>query len=90
MKKLLLLAFIIIAVLFLWNRSNLAGTQWGQLLSSGGQATESSGGGPVREWEHAAADITANEAALPQPQNAPAPRAMVDSVRQGLQNSGRR
>jgi hypothetical protein len=90
MKKLLLLAFIVMAALFLWNRLNLADTQWGQLLSSGGQTARSSGGGPVREWEHAAADMTANEAALPQPQNGPAPRAMIDSVQRGLQNSGRR
>jgi hypothetical protein len=89
MRKLLLLAFIVLAALFLWNRSNLAGTQWGQLLSSGGQAAQSSGGGPVRQWEHAPDDIMAGEAALPQPQSG-APRAVLDSVQHGLQKSGER
>ena len=90
MRKLLLLALIVIAALFLWNRSNLAGTQWGRLLSSGGQVAQSSGGGTVRQWEHAPDDIMAGEAALPQPQSGPAARAARDSVRQGLQNSGKR
>lgn len=89
MRKLLLLALIVIAALFLWNRSNLAGTQWGQLLSSGGQAAHSSGGGPVREWQHAPENIMATEEAM-QPQSGAAPRAALDSVRQGLQNSGKR
>jgi hypothetical protein len=89
MRKLLLLAFIVIAALFLWNRSNLAGTQWGRLLSSGDQAARSSGGGPVRQWEHAADEIMAGEAALPQPQSGAA-RAAFDSVQRGLQKSGER
>ena len=89
MRKLFLLAFIAIAAFFLWNRSNLADTQWGRLLSSGGQAAQSSGGGPVRQWEHGPADIMAGEAALPQPQSGAA-RAGLDSVRQGLQNPGER
>ena len=90
MKKLLLLAFIVIAALFLWNRSNLAGTQWAQLLSSGGQGARSAGGGPVRQWEHAPDDVMAGEAALPQPQSGAGSRAAVDSVRQGLQKPGER
>jgi len=89
MRKLLLLVFIIIAALFLWNRSNRAGTQWVQLLSSGGQAAQSSGGGPVRQWEHAPSDIMASDAALPQPQSGTV-RAALDSVRQGLQKPGER
>ncbi|MGD0946839.1 MAG: hypothetical protein ABSA52_05360 [Candidatus Binatia bacterium] len=86
MRKLLLLALIVFAALFLWNRSNLAGTQWAQLLRSGGQAAHSSGGGAVRQWEHAPDDITAGEAVLPQPQSG---AAALNSVRQGLQNSGK-
>jgi hypothetical protein len=87
MRKLLLLALIVVAALFLWNRSNLAGTQWVQLLRSGGQEAHSSGGGPVRQWEHAPDDIMAGQAAMPQPQSG---AAALNSVRQGLQNSGKR
>jgi hypothetical protein len=90
MRKLLLLAFIVFVALFLWNRSNLAGTQWGRLLSSGGQGVQSSGGGPVRQWEHAPDDIMAGEAALPQPGSGAGARAALDSVRHGLQNPGER
>jgi hypothetical protein len=90
MRKLLLLAFIVIAALFLWKRSNLAGTQWGELLSSGSQGAQSSGGGPVRQWEHAPDDLVAGDAALPPPQSGARARAAVDTVRQGLQNPGRR
>ena len=86
MRKLLLLALIAFAAFFLWNRSNRAGTQWGRLLSSGGQAVQSSGGGPVRQWEHAPDDIMAGEAALP----GGAARAGLDSVRKGLQKSSER
>jgi hypothetical protein len=89
MRRLLLLALIFIAALFLWKRSNPPFTQWVQLLSSGGQgqAAHSSGGGPVRQWEHAPDDVMATEAALPQPQSG---AAAINSVRQGLQNSGQR
>jgi hypothetical protein len=90
MKKLLLFAFIVIAAFFLWKRSNLAGTQWGQLLNSGGPAARSSGGGPVRQWEHAPDDLMAGQAALPQPQSGAGVRAALDSVQHGLQNSGKR
>jgi hypothetical protein len=90
MRKLLLLAFIVIAALFLWNKSNEQGWQWGELLRSGGQAAHSSGGGPVREWENAPDNIMAGDAALPQTQSGTAAKARLDSVRQALQNSGKR
>jgi hypothetical protein len=90
MRKLLLLALIFIAALFLWKRSNQQGWQWPQLLRSGGQAAHSAGGGPVRQWEHAPEDIMAGEAALPQPGSGVGAKAALDSVRHGLQNPGER
>jgi len=86
MRKLLWLAFIVFVAYFLWNRSNEAGTQWEQLLSPGGQTAQSAGGGPVRQWEHAPADIMAGQAALPQPGSGAA-GAALGSVQHGLQRS---
>jgi hypothetical protein len=78
MRNFMLLLLVIIA-LIVW-------TRWRQQPI---QETHSPSGGPVRQVEHEPSDMMAREGALPPPGGI-APKAMFDSVNQGLKKSDER
>lgn len=70
---------------FMWNKScslpsQLTGAPRSETVAGSMQ------GGPVRQWEHEATDTAAQEQALP-PAAGVSSRAMLDTVRQGLQKN---
>lgn len=89
MRSLLILALIAIA-LFMWSRSRQSSTLPAHGPASQAHMSDSVQGGPVRQWEHEPSDMMAREGALPQPASGAASKGVLDSVRQGLQNSGNR
>ena len=86
MKNLFIVLLIVIA-LFLWNRSRQSAPQPANGPTAQAQS-DSAPGGPVRQWQREPSEMMAREAALPQPGSGMAPKAVLDGVRQGLQNSG--
>ena len=72
---------------FMWNNKSCnVASQLPSLPHTAARPNESVSGGPVRQWEHEATDMTAREQALPAPGGLSA-RAMVDTARQGLQKN---
>jgi hypothetical protein len=69
---------------FMWNKSCSLPTQLTSTPRAGSAVAGSMSGGPVRQWEHEATDMTAREQALPGPAGVSA-GTMVDTARRGLQ-----
>ncbi|HUI28152.1 MAG TPA: hypothetical protein VL403_18880 [Candidatus Kryptonia bacterium] len=89
MRNVLLLLLIVIA-LVLWNRSRQAPSPEVAPLAATGRAGDALPGGPVRQWQREPSEMAAREGTLLQPGSGVAPKAVVDSVNQGLRNSGER
>jgi len=71
---------------FLWNsKSCTLPTQLAASPPTGVRKADSVAGGPVRQWEHEATDMTAREQALPPPGGLSA-QGMLDTARRGLSN----
>jgi len=89
MRNLLLLLLIIVA-LVLWNRSRQAPSPEAAQQATSSRGGDTLPGGPVRQWQREPSEMVAREGALPQPGSGVAPKAVIDSVNQGLRNSGER
>ncbi len=82
MRNLVLLLLIIVAAVVWWNRSKYSPGREATAVRSADQAAASFGGGPVRQWERAPGDLMAGSGGG----SGVAPKAMLDSARQGLHN----
>ena len=80
------LLLLIVTALLVWNRWYRGQTQTAHAPKSG-TAAESVSGGPVRQLEQAPSNIMGMEAAMPSG-GGTSPKAMLDSVKQGVQNAG--
>lgn len=83
MRKLWPLVLLAVAF-FMWNKQCALPTQLTGSPHTAPRAADSVAGGPVRQWEHEADDMSAREQALP-PAGGVSSRGMIDSARQGLQ-----
>ena len=82
MRNLLLVLLIIVATIVWWNRSKHRPLREAPAVRSADQAAASFGGGPVRQWEHMPGDLMVGSGGG----SGVAPKAMLDSARQGLHN----
>jgi hypothetical protein len=71
-------------VFFMWNKQCSLPTQLTGSQHTAPRPADSVAGGPVRQWEHEATDMSAREQALP-PAGGVSAGGMIGSARQGLQ-----